>query len=96
MKGHNTQRQLAHMVDMIQNSWNDKLDVQGIFLDIEGAFDAIPHFSLIKKLKSYGFGPRIIALMDSYLRNRCLRVKVNNCCSDWPVVRDMNSGVPQG
>jgi hypothetical protein len=32
MKGHSTQRQLAYVVDMIQNSWNDKLDVRGIFL----------------------------------------------------------------
>jgi hypothetical protein len=91
IKGHDTQKQLAHIVDMIHQKWNDKMDVRGIFLDIERAFDSIPHFLLIRNLRSYGFGPNLISLMESYLLGRKLRVKVNHSYSDWSTIGDINS-----
>jgi hypothetical protein len=57
------------------------MDTRGIFLDVEGAFDAITHFWLVHKLRSYGFNADIVELIKSYLSNRKLRVIVNNSLS---------------
>jgi hypothetical protein len=65
-------------------------------LDIEGAFDAIPHHLLKHKMKSYGFGANVIDIISSYLSNRKLKVKVNNSVSNWSDEGIINSGVPQG
>jgi hypothetical protein len=74
------------------------MDTRGrvIFLDVEEAFDAIPHFLLIHKLRSYGFNADIVELIKSYLYNRKLRVRVNNSPSGWSAQTAVNSGVPRG
>jgi hypothetical protein len=46
---------------------------RGVFLDIKGAFGAVPHYLLIHKLKSYGICGNLIKLLGSYLTSR--RVK---------------------
>jgi hypothetical protein len=46
--GHDTEKQLAHMVHSIQQNWSSRMGTRGVFLDIESAFDAIPHFLLIE------------------------------------------------
>jgi hypothetical protein len=65
-------------------------------LDVEGAFDAIPHFLLLHKLRAHGFNNDIVNLLSSYLSSRKLRVKVNGSLSAWSPSGEINSGVPQG
>jgi hypothetical protein len=96
VKGHDTQKQLAHMTHMIEKNWSDKKDTRGIFLAIEGAFDCIPHYLLIHMLKSYGMGNGVIILMRSYLQERRLKVRVEQSFSHWSQIGSINSGVPQG
>jgi hypothetical protein len=96
LKGHDTQKQLLEIVHMIKTNITNKSEMRGIFLDIEGAFDAIPHFLLLHKLKSLGIGPSITKLLKSYLMDRTLRAKVNNCYSEWSQPGEVNCGVPQG
>jgi hypothetical protein len=36
------------------------LETRGVFLDIAGAFDAVPHFLLLRKLKSYGVCGKVL------------------------------------
>lgn len=96
LHGHDTQKQLMQIVHMLKANNNNGMETRGIFLDIEGAFDAIPHYLLIHKLRSYGFGPMLIELVHSYLQRRKLRVKVKNSLSQWSNIGDINSGVPQG
>jgi hypothetical protein len=67
-----------------------------IFLDVEGAFDAIPHYLLLHKIKAYGLSNSLINFLKSYLDRRRLRVKVNGSVSDWSAPGTINSGVPQG
>jgi hypothetical protein len=42
-------------------------ETHGTFLDVEGAFDAIPHYLLIHKLKSYGLSNGLINFLKSLL-----------------------------
>ena len=72
------------------------MDTRGVFLDVEGAFDAIPHYLLLHQLRSYGLHNYIIKLILSYLSNRRLRAKVNDSVSGWSTSGYINSGVPQG
>jgi hypothetical protein len=39
---------------MILPNRNLNMDTRGIVLDVEGAFDAIPHFLLVHEIRSYG------------------------------------------
>jgi hypothetical protein len=55
LHGHDTQKQLIQITHMLKSNINNGMETRGIFLDIEGAFDAIPHFLLIHKLKSFGW-----------------------------------------
>ena len=96
IKGHDTCKQLIHITHMILSNRDSNLATRGIFLDIEGAFDAIPYHLLIHKLRAYGFGPEVMSIISSYLSDRKLKVKVNDSFSDWSPPGSINSGVPQG
>jgi hypothetical protein len=72
------------------------MGTSGVFLDIEGAFDAILHFLLVHKLRAHGIHSNVIDIIYSYLFGRKLRVKANNSSSPWSLPGDINSGVPQG
>jgi hypothetical protein len=54
LPGHDTQKQLLDIVHMIHSNDEAQMLTSGIFLDVAGAFDAVPHFLLMHKLKSYG------------------------------------------
>lgn len=64
-----------------------------IYLDFEKAFDKIPTDYLICKLEHYGVRGRILALINSFLRDRTFQVRVGSALSDEYLV---DSGVPQG
>ncbi len=96
IKGHDTQKQLIHIVNMLKSRIDQQMEIRGVFLDMEGAFDAIPHFLLVRKLRSFGFSVNVLNLFESYLYNRSLRVKINSFSSDWSEAGIINSGVPQG
>ena len=96
MPGHGTEKQLVSICHMIQSELNSGCAMRGIFLDIAGAFDAVPHFLLLHKLQAYGVTGILLQLLDSYLDNRCFRVKVDDCLSQFSTGGFINSGVPQG
>ena len=64
-----------------------------VYLDLQKAFDKVPHQRLLYKLKNYGISSTLLCWMESFLLNRKQRVKVNGSYSSWGAV---NSGVPQG
>ena len=75
----------------------DKLDLKeygiAIFLDLSKAFDTINHKLLLFKLKFYNFSPSAIALLDNYLKDRSMKVKLNGTFSKS---EPLTVGVPQG
>lgn len=65
-----------------------------LFLDIERAFDKVWHDGLIVKLSRSGlFGSRVLTFINSFLRERTGRIRVNSTLSDTYRIQ---SGVPQG
>ena len=94
--GHDTQKQLVHIVDTILGHLESKMVVRGVFLDISGAFDGVPHYLLAKKLAAYGIKGNLLKLLTNYLSNRRLKVRVNGSLSSTSAPFFLNSGVPQG
>jgi hypothetical protein len=62
----------------ILNSLNKKMQVSGIFCDLEKAFDCVSHEVLLNKLKYYGIKDKQYNLYKSYLQNRKQRTTICN------------------
>ena len=82
-------------VDLIEK-WEKCLDkyeiVDTIILDLYKAFNCLPHELLAAKLEAYGSSGNVLKLMNNYLSNRMLRVKIESNYSTW---KDIVRGVPQ-
>ena len=90
LKGRSTIQQLMIFLHYVFNS---KAQTDTIYLDIQKAFDSIPHCKLLSKLWSFGITGRLWRWFQCYLSNRTQVVKINNVLSNpLPVL----SGVPQG
>ena len=76
----------------------NKLQVGGIFCDLEKAFDCVNHDILLSKLKFYGIRDKDLQLYHPYLGKRYCRIAIYNDSensikvSNWAKVRH---GVPQ-
>ena len=64
-----------------------------ISVDLNKAFDSLPHGLLIAKLSAYGVDFNYCKLLASYLYNRHQRIKLGDVRSEWSTV---TKGVPQG
>ena len=67
--------------------------VHCVFLDISRAFDTLPHFTNIHRLKQLGIGGRILSFVKAFLSGRTMRVKLPGAVS---TSRPADRGVPQG
>jgi exonuclease III len=69
-------------------------NVVGVFFDLSKAFDTVPHANLLKCLhEQFQLPLSLIHLVQSYLEERTMKVKVDECISKSASV---SSGVPQG
>ena len=62
-------------------------------IDINKAFDSVPHYDLLVKLWQTGETGNVWKFFDGYLSGRLQCVSVNKCHSDF---LPMMSGVPHG
>ncbi len=62
-------------------------------MDLNKAFDVIPHGLLIVKLHPYGCDENVLNLMLTYLNDRKQRTKICTSRSNW---KTFNKGLPQG
>ena len=85
--------QLLSMAHDIFTSFDNGLEVRGVFLDISKAFDKVWHDGLIYKLKQNGIKEKLLCLLIDLLKNQQQRVVLNGQSSSWGKV---NAGVPQG
>ena len=72
---------------------NPPLDVRSMHLDISKAFDRVWHDGLIFKLKRCGVSGSLLALINSFLKDRRQLTVLNGQSSSWG---DISAGVPQG
>ena len=79
------------------NVWSEALShhlpVDVIYLDLEKAFDKVPHRRLILQLQRYGITGDLLQWIEDFLSNRKQFVKVGDQKSQESTV---TSGVPQG
>ena len=73
-------------------TFDNGLEVRGVFLDISKAFDNAWHNRFIYKLKQNGIKDKLCLLID-FLKNHQQRVVLNGHFSSWAKV---NAGVLQG
>ena len=62
-------------------------------MDFSDAFDCIPHYLLIAKLRAYGLSFEKVTVLNRHLSNHKQCAKINNICNE---ILKMLSGVPQG
>ena len=81
----------------LTESWRQALDenkiAAAILMDLSKAFDCVNPMLLIEKLKAYGLDEKAVNLIQSYMSNRKLCVRVQNIHSS---LSDILKGVPQG
>ena len=93
-KGRNTVRYLNRLVVNVKKKLEKKLIVACLFLDFEKAFDSVWKKGLIVKLLNAGVGGKFLALIDSFLSCRKVRLHVNDYVG---AIRDcLEVGLPQG
>ena len=92
-KGFSTQYSLMAMVEKWKKALDKNERAAALLTDLSKAFDCLNHELMIAKLAAYGFSRSALTLINSYLKNRYQRTKVNNVFSQWSSIM---SGVPQG
>ena len=80
------------MLEKFRKALNKGGDYTALLTDMSKTFDCIPHDSVIAKLHAYVFDIPSLKLTISYLTNRHQRVKINNSCSLWKLIKH---GFPQ-
>jgi hypothetical protein len=93
LPGRSTVLQLLKMLD----TWTEALDngdvIEVLYLDIQKAFDTVPHRRLLLKLEALGIKDHILAWIKDFLNRRTQFVQIGTTKSaKFPVT----SGVPQG
>ncbi|MCP3849730.1 MAG: hypothetical protein GY694_05770, partial [Gammaproteobacteria bacterium] len=91
--GRSCTTQLLEVMNDFTSFYDDNLPFDVIYLDFKKAFDTVPHFRLINKLRGYGIDGNILKWIDSFLSNRTQQVKINN---EFSNVSNVTSGIPQG
>ena len=85
--------QLLSVLDDWTKAIDSGVPVDSLYLDLQKAFDSVPHKRLILKLEKLGITGSLLCWIKNFLSDRQQRVTLNGFSSDWS---DVTSGVPQG
>ena len=85
--------QLLSITHKIYKSFDNGLDVRGVFLDICKAFHKVWHNGPIHKLKQNGISGNLLDTIIDFLNSRKQRIDLNGQFSSWTSIE---AGVPQG
>ena len=85
--------QLLSITHDIFTSFDNGLEVRGVFLDISKGFDKVWHNGLIYKLKQNRIKDKLLCILIDVLKNCQQRVVLNGQFSSWT---KMNAGIAQG
>ena len=92
-KGFNAQYCLITMIEKWRRSTDGGGQAGALLTEFSKAFDFIDHELLIAKLYAYGFDKNSLYFINSYLKGRKQRTKIN---SSYSAFSDIPLGVPQG
>ena len=81
----------AQVIDTYDTDNNKAVDL--VYLDIQNAFDKVPHERLMLKVNAHGAQSDAARWIRNWLAGRRQRVCINQSYSNWAPV---TSGVPQG
>ena len=93
MPGRSCLSNLLESFDIINDFLAQGESVDIFYLDFQKAFDTVPHYRLLEKLKSFGINNKTLDTISNFLSGRTFRVMVGNAFSDKYKV---TSGIPQG
>ncbi len=92
-KNSSTLHGLLYMINSIKEGFREDKVSAAIFIDLEGAFDAIWRDGLIYQVADIGVRGNVFLYIVDFLRGRQSRSIVNSYTSDWTTT---HIGVPQG
>ena len=92
-KNRNTEDQLIHLAQSIENAFQDGHKVVATFIDLTKAFDKVWKQGLLLKLQTAGVKGKMFKWVKSFLSHRMARVKLNGALSQKVTLKE---GVPQG
>ena len=82
------------LIDDVAQSLHKNIDTDIIYFDFAKAFDTVSDDIILHKLKTkFKIDGKLLNFFQDYLKNRKLRVVLDNTVSD---ILDVYSGVPQG
>ena len=70
LPGHSCSTQLLYVMDIITSSLDHGSPVDVIYLDLQKAFDSVPHNRLLLKVESYGISGKFLGWIKSFLSDR--------------------------
>ena len=80
------------MIEKWKTILNKKLKVSAHFMDLLKTFETLDHSLLLAKLRTYGSDTNSLSFIQSYLKNRIQRCKIEDDFSNW---REITAGVPR-
>ena len=93
LRGHSCTTQLLHVMDILTKSLDHGVPVDVVYMDLQKAFDTVPHKCLLYKIKYYRIVGNLLRWIAGFLSNRRQCVVLNGSKSSW---QDVKSGAPQG
>lgn len=93
MKGRSCMSNLLLFQNSVINMIDEGSSVDIIYLDLQKAFDKVPHSILLQKIRGMGIEGKVSDWIENWLSHRKQRVVIGESFSDWA---DVYSGVPQG
>lgn len=92
-KGRGTIDQIMRLADETHKALNNRQITLAVMIDLEKAFDLVWHEGLLSKARSLGLNGNIINFIESFLKDRKIRVKVGTSISN---AYTLDNGTPQG
>ena len=92
-KGRSCLSNLLVYQDSIMTMIEEGSAVDVVYLDLQKAFDKVPHDKLMKKVRDIGISGNLADWIENWLKDRRQRVVIGDAHSEWG---EVSSGVPQG